>query len=77
MMLFDKLFARSVHHTDAYREYGLGVYGLKALATIAIYDVNDRTLGGSLHLSLDAPNVFLSVQIWKKCFTLAINDEFE
>jgi hypothetical protein len=24
---------------------------------------------------VDAPNVFLSVQLWKKCFTLAINDE--
>jgi hypothetical protein len=77
MMFFDKLFTRSVYHTDDYREYGLGVYGRKSLATITLYDRHDRTLGGSLYLSLDAPNVFLSVQLWKKCFTLAINDEFE
>lgn len=75
-MFFDKLLTRSVYHTDDYREYGLGVYGHKALATISVYDVNDRTLGGNIHLSLDAPNVLLSVQIWKKCVTLAINDEF-
>lgn len=77
MMFFDKLFTKSVYHTDAYREYGLGVYERKSLATITMYDRDDRTLGGSLYLSLDAPNVFLSVQLWKKCFTLAINDEFE
>jgi len=76
MMIFDKLFAKSIHDRGSYREWGLGVYGDKALLTLGVYDVYDRSFGLNMNVSLDTPSLFVSVQIWKKCYMLTINDEF-
>lgn len=46
------------------------------MLTLGVYDVYDRSFGLNMNVSLDTPSLFVSVQLWKKCYLITINDEF-